>query len=99
MQDASDLYNADYAQTEDLFRRLLASSAGAPVRAPVSMGFHAPCFCRAWADWRRLLHRSGPTGCHGMPALPACHSRPSSPLPQPRLKPFRDCPAVWFALR
>ena len=29
MQDASDLYNADYAQTEELFRRLLSSSAGA----------------------------------------------------------------------
>lgn len=27
-QDASDLYNADYAQTEELFRRLLSSSAG-----------------------------------------------------------------------
>ena len=28
-QDAGDLYNADYAQTQELFRQLIASSAGA----------------------------------------------------------------------
>jgi hypothetical protein len=28
LQDAGDLYNADYAQTQELFRQLIASSAG-----------------------------------------------------------------------
>jgi len=34
VQDAGDLYNADYAQTEELFRKLLSSTAGGSCPAP-----------------------------------------------------------------
>jgi methylmalonyl-CoA mutase N-terminal domain/subunit len=35
-KDASDLYNADYAQTEELFRRLLGSSAAEAENNPLA---------------------------------------------------------------
>lgn len=67
-QDASDLYNADYAQTEELFRRLLSSSAGKLCLTGGSTGVTQPAArCCLLAARTSMLFGPGPAS----PALPA----------------------------